>query len=161
MKRTTKTVASLGAAAALSIGALAVPAIAQTTEGDGDTTTESTEQTKEERRAERQAAFAEALAEELGLDADTVAEAITTVREEQKAAFEAERLARIEERLDARVEAGELTQEQADALKALAESGEGFGPGRRGGPRGHGGPRGGFGPGPSGDAFAPAGDTSA
>jgi uncharacterized protein HemX len=124
-------IAGAALVAALGIG-LTVPAFAQDA-----TETPSDETTREERHAAHEAAFAEALAEELGLDADRVAEAIDTVRTAMMAERRAERLAALQERLDAAVEAGTLTREQADALLEAHESGVLGGFGRRGG-RGHG-----------------------
>jgi len=139
--RTRKYLAAAGIAGVLAAGAT-IPAIAQDTPSDEATARSEEQTTREERRAERERAFAEALADELGLDADTVEEAIATVKDELRAEHEAARLDQLRTRLDEAVAAGELTQEQADAIHAAAESG--VFPGR-GGRRGHHGP-GGFGP---------------
>lgn len=133
----------LAATAGTGIAAWGVPALAQDTESQGsqvagqgadDTETEDAE----DRRAEMQAALADALADELGLDADEVAAALERVQTDLRAEMQAEHLERLEERLAEAVEAGELTQEEADEVLERAESGELRGPGRRGG---HGGPR--------------------
>lgn len=146
MTRTRKYLAAAGIAGVLAAGAT-LPAIAQ--DSPTDSTTEDTgseERTREERHAERQRAFSEALAAELGIDVDTVEDALATVKEQMRAEREADRLARLQERLDAAVEGGELTQEQSDAIAAAAESG--VFPGR-GGPRGGHGPGGFGGPAPA------------
>ena len=134
----------LAATAGTGLAAWGVPALAQDTESQGsqvagqgadDTDTEDAE----DRRAEMQAALADALAAELGLDADEVAAALEKVQTDLRAEMQTEHLERLEERLAEAVEAGELTQEEADEVLERAESGELRGPGRRGG---HGGPGG-------------------
>ncbi len=155
-----KALAALAVTGAIAVGAM--PAFAQdASETPSDTTTQ--EQTREDRRAEHEAEFAQALADELGLDVDDVTAALTTVREEMRAEHEAERLANLEARLDEAVAAGELTQEQADAILEAAEAGVWPGPGgRRGGHGGHGpGDRGPGGSGPGGFGPGPAADTTA
>lgn len=138
----------LAATAGTGLAAWGVPALAQDTESQGsqvagqgadDTDTEDAE----DRRAEMQAALADALAAELGLDADEVAAALEKVQTDLRAEMQTEHLERLEERLAEAVEAGELTQEEADEVLERAESGELRGPGRRGGHGGHGG-RGGW-----------------
>lgn len=142
----------LAATAGTGLAAWGVPALAQDTESQGsqvagqgadDTDTEDAE----DRRAEMQAAPADALAAELGLDADEVAAALEKVQTDLRAEMQTEHLERLEERLAEAVEAGELTQEEADEVLERAESGELRGPGRRGGHGGHGGPGGPGGPG--------------
>jgi hypothetical protein len=137
----------LAATAGTGLAAWGVPALAQDTESQGsqvagqgadDTDTEDAE----DRRAEMQAALADALAAELGLDADEVAAALEKVQTDLRAEMQTEHLERLEERLAEAVEAGELTQEEADEVLERAESGELRGPGRRGGHGGHGGPGG-------------------
>lgn len=134
----------LAATAGTGLAAWGVPALAQDTEdqssqvagqGADDTDTEDAE----DRRAEMQAALADALAAELGLDADEVAAALEKVQTDLRTEMQTEHLERLEERLAEAVEAGELTQEEADEVLERAESGELRGPGRRGG---HGGPGG-------------------
>lgn len=149
---------------ALTIGA-ALPALAQ------DPAEETTEESaREERGAAFRGEIAAALADELGLDAATVEAALETVQAEIEEQREAEHRMALEDRLAAAVEAGDLTQEQADALLAAEEAGVfGGGPGMGGpgmGDRGHGGPgmRGGPGMGGPGDeapADAPADDMEA
>lgn len=149
-QRTRRVLATGGVLGALSIGA-ALPALAQdpaeeTTEETTDETTEET--TEESAREERGAAFrgeiAAALADELGLDAATVEAALETVQAEMEEQREAEHRMALEDRLAAAVEAGDLTQEQADALLAAEEAGVfGGGPGMGGpGMGGFGGPGG-------------------
>ena len=144
----------LAATAGTGLAAWGVPALAQDTEdqgsqvaGQGADDNEDNEDA-EDRRVEMQAALAEALAAELGLDADEVAAALEKVQTDLRDEMQTEHLERLEERLAAAVEAGELTQEEADEVLERAESGELRGPGRRGG---HGGPggrggAGGYGP---------------
>lgn len=150
-QRTRRVLATGGVLGALSIGA-ALPALAQ--DPAEETTEETTDETTEESaREERGAAFrgeiAAALADELGLDAATVEAALETVQAEMEEQREAEHRMALEDRLAAAVEAGDLTQEQADALLAAEEAGVfGGGPGMGGpgmGDRGMGGP--GMGPG--------------
>ena len=146
MKKLSKTLAAIGAAGALSLAAIPLALAQDATES---TTESATESTPEEDREARELAFATRLAELLGLDATTVQEAVATVRAEQQAEHEAERLAALQTRLDEAVADGDLTQEEADAILAAAEAGVGgfgfgggHGPGGRGGfvgPRGFGG----------------------
>lgn len=131
----------LAATAGAGIAAWGVPALAQDTEsqssqvaGQGEEDTDA-----EDRRAEMQGALADALAAELGLDADEVAAALEKVQTDLRTEMQTEHLERLEERLAEAVEAGELTQEEADEVLERAESGELRGPGRRGGHGGHGG----------------------
>lgn len=125
----------------LGVGIL-VPAIAQ--ESGDDTTTAGETSDRGAAREERKAEFAAALAEELGLDAETVATAIETVREELRAAREAEHRGELEENLAAAVTAGDITQEQSDALLAAFDADlwpfDGRGHSRHHGPGGRGGP---------------------
>jgi hypothetical protein len=115
MRRVTAVLAAGLAAGALSIGLL-VPAVA-------DDTTPVEAGTREERRQDREAAFAAALAEELDLDVDRVAEAIASVREAMRAERQAGRQAAFEQRLADAVEAGDLTEEQVDAIREAHEAG--------------------------------------
>lgn len=163
--RYTKTLAAVAATGA--IGLAAMPVLAQ--EDAGSATDETTDQSTDEsgttedssrdqdraaeheaRRAQELDELAAALAEELGIDQDQVSAALTTVMEERQAARQAERETARQERLDAAVEDGTLTQEQADALAELGDVGVFRG---RGGPFGEGGdhhdagPRGPGGPG--------------
>lgn len=97
--------------------------------GRGDRTP-LTEEEMAARQAEREAAraeYAQALADELGVTVDALQAAFQTVAIDQ---------------VNARVDAGDLTQERADEIIANIESGEGFsGLGGRGNGsgRGHGG----------------------
>lgn len=148
MKKKT-TIAAISAAGILALGA-GVPAIAAAdseTTPPGTSSSEDLREQFEERRDAAEQEFAERLAEELGVDADEVAAAIDKIRTEMMDERAAERLAQLEERLAAAVEAGNLTQEQADVLLELAEKraderldgfgGRGFGGGFGHGP-GHG-----------------------
>jgi hypothetical protein len=86
-------------------------------------------------------AFASALAAELGLPEDEVTAAIEAVTEQHRAQRRAERTEQLGAELDDAVEAGELTEEQADAIREAHEDGVlpfGRGEGRGG----HAGPRG-------------------
>ena len=143
MARNHTRLAAIGLAGVLTAGALATslsPALAQTaTETPGETQ----EQTKAERHEERRAAYAAALAEELDLPVERVRAAIDKVDEQMRAEAKARHLAELKTRLDAAVADGKLTQEQADAIYAAAESGampfrggRGHGRGHHGGPRG-------------------------
>lgn len=142
MRRMKTAVASLAILGLLLVGATTALAQSDTTE------------TPQDRRAEHEAEFAARLADELGIDVDRVSAALEAVRTEWQAEMQAERRAALEERLDAAVEAGDLTREQADALLEAHEAGVLGGPGfgrhrgRHGG--GPGGPGFGFGHGPFG-----------
>jgi ABC-type phosphate/phosphonate transport system substrate-binding protein len=142
--KTKRAVVGVLAAAALTMGVV-VPALAQSgAPADPETTAEAPASDRAERRAAHQEAFAAALAEELGLPVDEVTAAIEKVAEQHRAEMQATRDERFQDRLDAAVEAGELTQEQADELRESHERGER--PFR--GPDGSGRGDGAFGPGP-------------
>lgn len=130
------------AAGGITLAAFALPALAQDS-GDSSVDTETSVPTQEDReakRAERQAAFAQALADKLDVPVEDVEAALAEIKEERQA----ERQAEITARLDEKLAAGEITQEQYDTMIEQLENGE-F-PGRRG-PRGFKGPHhGGFGP---------------
>lgn len=110
--------------ATLVAGAFAIPAVATTDDTGADDTaveeTDETDATEDSGRRHRRAGLrgleegelAERLAAELGLDTDTVQEAIDAVRGDLAA-----------ERLAEAVEEGKLTQEQADRLTQAAEDG--------------------------------------
>lgn len=159
MTRSRNLLAAVGVAGLIAAGA-AIPAIAQDATDDTATSDDSLEpEAHELRRAARAEAFADALAAELGLEADTVAEAIEAVHEEMQSARQDEIQARVQARLDELVEAGELTQEEADILAEVQGRGVlGGGPGRFG-PGGHG-RHGGHGVGLGGPLDAPADDTT-
>lgn len=135
MSRAKMLLATLAAAGLL--GAVAMlPALAQDSD-EGPDTSESPAESWQGRVADRHAAFAEALADELGLPVEQVTQALGAVREQMAAEARTAHLERLDERLADAVEAGNLTQEQADAIRAAAEEGV-FPLGRRGhGPRGH------------------------
>lgn len=126
-----------GAAAVLAIG-IAVPTVAFA-EGSTSSPTSSTAATAQsdsaqtgasaraqrqaEHRAERQARMAELLADELGVSKDKVAEALDAVQTKLREDARTQRQDNLRERLDAAVEKGALTQEQADAILAAAQAG--------------------------------------
>lgn len=140
MKTTTKALAATLTAGVIAVGAI-VPAMAQdATETPSTPPTDDTTPWHRFGSSERSAELAAALAEELGLDEATVAAALETVQSQLRTEHEAAFRADFEERLAAAVEAGELTQEQADTLIAAREAGVmPFGGRGRGGP-GFGGP---------------------
>lgn len=137
--------AAMGVAGVLAAGATLSalsPALAQNaSETPPAPETEQTQQTpgekRQERRAAREAAFATALAAELDLPAERVQAAVQKVHEQMRAEARQRHLAALKERLDAAVEDGTLTREQADAIYAAAESGAlpHHGSGRHGGHR--------------------------
>jgi hypothetical protein len=139
--RTRNALLGVVVAGAVAIGVV-VPALAQ-----DDTTTTGEQQTVTTRdgyRVQHQQRFAAALAEELGLPEAEVADAIERVRAGLREEARAGRTARLEARLDAAVEAGDLTREQADAFleaheAGIAPFGRGDGHGRHGGDGRHGG----------------------
>lgn len=137
MRITRKALAGIGVAGALALAS--VPALAQDATETPDVPSEV-----EAFRDARHAEFAAALADELGLPVEEVEAALESVRADLQAARQEERLAALQERLDEAVAAGDLTQEEADAIIAAAEAG--VLPFGRRGMRGHGG-FGGFGPG--------------
>jgi hypothetical protein len=118
---------------ALVAAVLAMPALAQ---DDGstspETATESEDTTGSARFEEAQTAFAEALAAELDLPVDDVSAALDAVREQMAQEHQERHQAALRERLDEAVAAGELTQDQADAIADAAEAGV-LGRGGRGG----------------------------
>lgn len=131
MARNRTRLAAIGIAGVLAAGTTASvlsPAVAQ----EAPEAPQAGEHPKDERHAERRAAFAAALAEELDLPVDRVSAAIDAVNEQLRAEMKQRRLAELKGRLDAAVEAGTLTQEQADAIYAAAESGVLPGGGRHG-----------------------------
>ena len=153
MRFTKTSVAGAALLAALAAGAAVPAAFAQ------DATEAPTETTHEERHAAAQEGFAAALAEELGIGVDRVTTALETVRTAMAEERQAEHLAALEERLDAAVEDGSLTREQADAILEAHESGVIGGFGGPGSFRGRHGPRGGFG-GPGMGMAPPSADSS-
>jgi hypothetical protein len=149
--------AAVGAAIAVAVTAVAVPALAQNDDDatDGTTSTEDTDDRagREVRRAEHRGEFAEALAAELDLPVDEVTDAIDAVTEQRRAEHRAERQLAFDDRLDQAVEDGDLTADQADAIREAHGAGV---LGRRGpgGPAHRGGSGGPFGGPPSDDAAA-------
>lgn len=87
------------------------------------------------------------LAEELGKSEEEVTDALQAAHEAKAEEHKAEAL----KRLEAAVEDGDITEEQADEIRERIENGPGFGPG---GPGGHGGPGG---PGDHGGPGGPGG----
>lgn len=130
----------LGIVSLAAVGAMAMPAMAQEADtGTDEPTTQELQEdetsTSEDRaaaRAERKQARIDALADELGISSEELEAAMDAVR----ADFQAERLERLEVKLDEKVAAGELTQEQADEILADAENGDWPKRGKRG-HRGH------------------------
>jgi hypothetical protein len=138
--RTRNALLGVVVAAAVAAGAV-VPALA---EADTAPTGEQPPVMRDGDRAQHQQRFAAALAEELGLPETEVADAIERVRDGFREQDRAGRIARLEERLDAAVEAGDLTREQADAFldaheAGVAPLGRGDGQGQHGGDGRHGG----------------------
>lgn len=143
--RSTRRLAVLGALCALTVGALAFPALAgNVTEDPSEEATEETTQDPSDgdlpeaapalprRFGGTREGFVVALAEELDLPVDTVTDAIEAASERLANQWEEERLADLRERLDEAVAGGDLTQEQADAIMAAADQGVlPLGPGRR------------------------------
>jgi hypothetical protein len=104
-------------AGAITVGAV-LPALAQ---DEGDTTREATAEAEAWQRGAGmrgvyREGFAADLAEELGLDVDEVAAAIEKVA--------TSRTERLQERLDAAVDAGRMTREEADAMLEAHAAGE-------------------------------------
>jgi hypothetical protein len=125
--KNTRRLVLLGVVGALVIGALALPALAQnateeTSESVSEPTSEATP-SPDLRLEDGQSAFAEALAEELGLPVGQVTDAITAAHERLAEQWRTEQAAELRERLDEAVAAGQLTQEQADAIVAAIEAG--------------------------------------
>lgn len=143
MSGTRKALAALGVVGVLGAGAV-LPALAQDSTDAPDT---AGSQARGEWKAQRHAVFAEALAAELELPVEQVTEALAAVRDRMVGEARARQLERLGERLDAAVEEGELTREQADAILEAAEDGVLPVGGRRHRPRGHG--FGHLGPGPA------------
>ncbi|HUH06450.1 MAG TPA: hypothetical protein VML96_01460 [Egibacteraceae bacterium] len=117
MIRSKKVLAGVAVVAVLLAGA-AIPALAQS---DGAPAPER--QMQEERRAERRAALAAGLAEELGIDEATVAAALDKVLDDLLEEAKADARAAVEQRLDAAVADGRLTQEEADRLLEAFDDG--------------------------------------
>ncbi|MDG4772130.1 hypothetical protein [Solwaraspora sp. WMMD792] len=146
-----RALAGLAAAGVLSVG-IAAPTIAFAQEGAEPSASASADgSTGEERRAAKMTDLAEALAAELGVSADDVTAALEKVHDEragdrpergERPEGTADRQAALQERLDAAVADGKLTQAEADAVLKAYEEGVLAGPGRGGGP-GRGSPMGG------------------
>lgn len=151
---------AVAVAAVVSAGVLGwgIPALAaDESPSPSDTPSESSRGAEaEERHDAMRAELAERLAAELGLDTAEVEAALEKVGEELRAERDSERLAGLEERLDAAVEEGRLTREQADELLESAAEGDlrggmrhlhrgqhgfGGGPGLGAGPDGSAGPQ--------------------
>jgi hypothetical protein len=112
-------------AGAITVGAV-LPALAQ---DEGDTTREATAEAEAWQRGAGmrgvyREGFAADLAEELGLDVDEVAAAIEKVATTHREALRASRTERLQERLDAAVDAGRMTREEADAMLEAHAAGE-------------------------------------
>lgn len=111
-------------AVALVAAVLAVPALAQDdgSPSSSETATEA-EDPMDSERFEARTVFAEALAAELDLPVDDVSAALDAAREQMAQQHEERHSAALQERLDDAVAAGELTQDQADAIADAAEAG--------------------------------------
>jgi hypothetical protein len=145
VKLTKKRLVLLGAGGALALG-IAAPAVAyaaDTTPSPSASTSTSTPSNQGDRRGPDQGEFAKALAKELGLDEQKVTDALKKVRDQLKpqqgdrkpdAQSQADRLAKLKERLAQAVKDGKLTQAEADAIVKASEAGVLF----QGGPGGHG-----------------------
>lgn len=124
-----KALVALLGLAGLVAAVVAVPALAQ------DPT--------EEQAPETEPDFAARLATELDLPAERVRAAVDKVETELRAERDEHRRAKLTERLDAAVESGRLTREEADEILEAAEAGRlrgrGHGWGNLGLRRGHGG----------------------
>ena len=140
-------IAGLAAGGLLGVG-IAAPTIALGADGASPSPSASASPSsgssdtsdRERERADRQAEFAAALAKELGVPTEKVTAALEKLREQRKAArpeppSDADRQARLKERLDQAVKDGKLTQEQADAITKAVEAG--VFPGRGGGRHPH------------------------
>lgn len=115
-----RTLVGMAVVAVMVVGIAVPAAIAQDAD---EPATEATDRPDREMGEEHQQAFAEALAEELGLDDETVADAVATVREDLAEQRRARMGAALDERLDTAVENGALTQQQADAIREVHDSG--------------------------------------
>jgi hypothetical protein len=154
--RTRMAVSAIGASGALA-AVFVLPAVADSaTPADTAVTTQDDGDERDWGRGARHEAFVAALAEELDLDPEQVEAAVDAAHERLRDEFRAERLATLEERLDAAVADGRLTREQAnEILEAHADgvmplrggAGHGW---ARGHHRGSAGPFGGGGGGPFG-----------
>lgn len=120
MERSGKVKAGLAttAAAGVLVAGAVIPATAQ-----DDPPTPQEGSNGHANRAAHADAFAAALAEELGIDRARVDEALGNVRADLRERIRERRLTALEERLDAAVEEGDLTQEQVDAILEAAEDG--------------------------------------
>jgi hypothetical protein len=143
-RRITKksTLAALAAAGVLSVG-IAAPTVAFA-QDEAEPTPSATADAApgaagEDRRAEHLTDLADALATELGVSADDVKAAMEKISEEigpkagERPEAPADPQARLQEKLDAAVADGTLTQEEADAVLKAYEEGVLSGPGRGGG----------------------------
>ncbi len=160
------------AATLITAGALAAPSLAQDSGTDESTSTESTDSAedtdreaamadREAAKAERQARYNELLAGELDVTVDD----LVAARDSVKTTMKAEARVMLEAKLDEKVAAGDITQDQADEILAKFDDGElrgrrGGGHGDRGGRGGHG-PRGGGGNADAGTDTASADATAA
>jgi hypothetical protein len=129
-----RTLALIGSGAAVLALGIAVPTIALAEEPNPSPSAAITVPGV----AQHQDRMAELLAAELDLPKDEVAAALEKVRTQLHGEAREERHAALEERLNAAVEEGTLTREQADAILAAAEAGVLGGHGMPGGRRGPG-----------------------
>lgn len=140
MRTLRRRTAAIGAAVAIVGTAVAVPALAQSDTSDGTAEAAAAFDQHQAHHADRKAAFAEALATELDLPVDEVVAALDAVHEDLHAARAEAADAVLEERLADAVEDGELTEQQADAIRDAREAGVlgGHGRGHLGGHGGRG-----------------------
>jgi hypothetical protein len=137
-RRTVLIIAGSAAALALGLG-IALPTVAAAQDPTPSPSTSAI--TPDQKRAEHLDELAQGLATELGISKEKVAAALEKVLGQQRAQADADRLARLKERLATAVTEGKITQAQADAILNAAEAGVfpggpgGHGPGRGPGPR--------------------------
>ncbi len=123
MKRKTALLAgSLATTAALGLG---LPALAAADTDGSDTSSTPNATQLQERRDEMHAELAQRLADQLGLDTQTVSEALDTVMDQMRTEHRAERLDALQQRLDQAVENGTLTRKRADAIYDAMKDGIG------------------------------------
>ncbi|GHJ43851.1 hypothetical protein Cs7R123_11930 [Catellatospora sp. TT07R-123] len=138
---TKKKLVALGVGGALAL-AVAVPGMAYANDPSPSPSASSSTSSSQNDREAGQAAFAAALAKELGIDQQKVSDALTKVRAQLRAEHgsksddqnQADRTAKLKERLDQAVKDGKLTQAEADAIVKAAQAGV-LGGGGHGGDR--------------------------
>lgn len=128
MKTLKRTAAVVLTVAALGLAAVLPAAIAQDSDTASDTQApapgaEAATTGPAARHGELKAQFVAVLADELGMDTESVSEALTRTRERIAEQVGAQRRAAIEERLEAAVDEGTLTEEQAAAILDAHDAG--------------------------------------